>query len=69
MVILCGCFTSFPRFFKWVRGDRTGAPSYGSTGHKSRSCGSESRSMLRSDVPIELRRIGVRNDFHVTVEP
>lgn len=75
MVILCGCFTSFPRFLKWVRGERIGSQRYGSQRYKrsygftlenqSRSYGyaSESQSRLRYEVPIpmELGRMGVTN--------
>ena len=68
MVILCGCFISFPRFFKWVKGDGTGSLPYGSRRYKSRSYASESRSRLRYDAPVELGKIGVTNDVQITVE-
>ncbi|KAJ4986137.1 hypothetical protein SVAN01_08401 [Stagonosporopsis vannaccii] len=63
MVIMCGCFTSFPRFLKWVKGERDESLPYASSQrYKSRSHGSESHSRLRSH---ELGKIGVSNEVHV----
>jgi hypothetical protein len=76
MVILCGCFTSFPRFLKWVRDERTGSQRYGSRQYKksygyasedqSRSYGygPESHSRLRYETPtpMEMGRLGVMNE-------
>lgn len=73
MVILCGCFISFPRFLRWMKDERMGS---GSRQHKksygyasepqSRSSGynSESRSRLRYDTPssVDLGRLGVMNE-------
>ncbi|KAH6625789.1 hypothetical protein C7974DRAFT_207391 [Boeremia exigua] len=67
MVILCGCFISFPRFLKWVR-ETTASQVYGSQRYKSRDYGSESQSRLRSDAPIELGIIGVTNEIRVVSE-
>lgn len=65
IVIMCGCFTSFPRLLKWAKCERDDSLSYGSSqrykskGHGSRS---ESQSRLRS---LELGKIGVTNELHV----
>ena len=73
MVISCGCFTSFPRFLRWLRDERTGSgsrqykKSYGyasETQSRSYGYGSESRSRLRYDTPspMEMGRLGVMNE-------
>ncbi|KAF1927457.1 uncharacterized protein M421DRAFT_421869 [Didymella exigua CBS 183.55] len=73
MVILCGCFTSVPRFIRWMRDEKTGSQRYGSQQYKrkygyssqdqSRSYeyGPESQSRLRHETPntMELGRTGV----------
>lgn len=64
-VILCGCFTSFPRFFKWVGGDREGSGRY--NGYRSREHDSESQSRLKEcDASVELGKIGVIKEVTVT---
>lgn len=63
MVILCGCFPTFPRFFKWVKEDGRGT-----MGHRSKSYTAESQSRLRSDVAsVELGKIGVTREVRVTI--
>lgn len=78
MVILCGCFISFPRFFKWVRGDCAVLPAYGSRRYadrwyKERLDALESRSRPRKSMSapggVELGMIGVTNDIRVTFGP
>ena len=75
MVILCGCFTSFPRFLRWMRDEGTGSGSrqykkgygYVSEGQSgSYGYGSESQSRLRYDTPspMEMGRLGVMNEVH-----
>lgn len=77
MVILCGCFTSFPRFLKWMRNERTGSglrrykKSYGyASENQSRSYGygPESNCRFRYDTPgpLEMGRLGVINEVRVT---
>jgi hypothetical protein len=77
MVILCGCFTSFPRFLRWMRDERTGSgsrqykKSYGyASENQSRSYGygSESQSKLRYDTPSprEMGRLGFMNEVCAT---
>lgn len=66
MVILCGCFTSFPGFIKWVRGDRERSQQY--QWYRSREYASDSRSRLRSDATVELGKIEVTIETEITNE-
>ena len=65
MVILCGCFTSFPGFLRWARGERGGSHQW----YKSRGYASESRSRLRSNAVVELGKIEVTCETKITNEP
>jgi hypothetical protein len=65
MVILCGCFTSFPGFLKWARGERGGRSHQW---YKSRGYASESRSRLRPDAAVELGKIEVTYETKITNE-
>ncbi|KAJ8107083.1 hypothetical protein OPT61_g9108 [Boeremia exigua] len=69
MVILCGCFTSFPRFLKWARGDANASQQrYGPQRYKSMGCASESQSRLRSEALLELGKFDARNASEVVRE-
>lgn len=76
MVILCGCFTSFPRFLKWVKGDRgSSSRGYHQGGYRSRGYddGSESRSRLKgvdtvNTMTLEMGKIEVTSEIRMVEE-
>jgi hypothetical protein len=57
MVILCGCFASFSRTLKCVRGNKS--DSQRSQSYRSREYAPESQLRLRSEAPDELGKIRV----------
>ncbi len=68
MVILCGCFASFSRFLKWVKGERTESQRRGSQQCVSRSYRSESQSRLEHDAFVELGTFDFEDAFEVVAE-
>ena len=66
MVILCGCFTLFPGFLKWVRGHRERRQQH--QWYRSGEHASGSASRLRSDTKVELGKIEVTVETKVTNE-
>lgn len=76
VVILCGCFTSFPRFLRWTKEQKAGSQRYGSQQYKKSygyasqnqsgsygdGLGSQSRLRFETPTPIEMGRLGVINE-------